>query len=377
MNVENPFLTKGYISPEYFCDREEETKALLDAVRNGRDIILYGKRKMGKSALIKHIFHKLGKKTITVWVDLLPSESFDDMLTLTANAVLDAYTKENTVGKKLWEGIKNLRPIVAYDEISGLPNVSFDIASQKARVQTFSELIRLLANTSNKVVLAFDEFQQIQNYPEKNIEEYLRTLLQSLPNVAVIFSGSDQHMLMQMFDSIDRPFYNFGQHLRLGPIDSDKYVSFIQKHFKAAKKKIEAGEIYNFIEWCNHRTMNIQIIANRLYSKRTKAITAKDIMEMRETILKEKEDIYYTLKRVVSKGQWKVIEAFANEGKVYEPYGKVFMNKYGFTNSSTIRRVVKFCLDKGLLYQGQDETASFYELDDIFLRRWIELVKIR
>ena len=376
MKLENPFITKGYVSPKYFCDREEETKSLLEAIGNNRDVVIYGKRKMGKTALIQHVFHKLGKKAITAWVDLLPSESFEDLLTLTANAVLTAYTEEDHLGKKLWTGIKKLRPTVTYDELSGTPNVSFDISNEQTKIDTFSELILLLSKSSKKVVLAFDEFQQISNYPQKNIEEYLRTLLQTLPNVIVFFSGSDQHMLLSMFSSIDRPFYNFGQYLKLGPIDSEKYVNFIQQHFLDNGKSIEKADLYNLVEWCNNRTMNIQIVANRLYSGKKKKITTDIIQRKKELILKEKEDIYYTMRRILSKGQWAVIKAFAEEGKVYEPYGKKFMKKFRFTNASTIRRVVNFCLDKGLLYQSNDGSESYFELDDIFLRRWLELIKV-
>lgn len=376
MKPDNPFMTKGYVSPEYFCDRDTETKEILSAIKNQRDLVIYGRRKMGKSALIKHVYHKLSDKSIKVWIDLLPSRNFDDMLTITAQTILHAYEEDETMGKKIWAGIKKLRPTLTYDEYSGTPNVSFDINSQKARVETFAELIKLLAQSSKKVVLAFDEFQQIQNYPEENIEAFLRTLLQSLPNVSVIFSGSDQHMLLQMFENINRPFYEFGQYMKLGPIAAEKYVVFIQDHFKKGKKKIQAAEIYDLIEWCNGRTHNIQVIVNRLYSAAIKDIKKEDVQRIKKIVIQEKEDIYYTLRRIVSKAQWRVIEAFAASGKVYEPYGKAFMKRYNFSNASTIRRVVKFCLDKGLLYQGNDETSNFFELDDIFLRRWIELTSV-
>lgn len=376
MKLENPFITKGYVSPDYFCDREEETATLLEAIKNNRDVVIYGKRKIGKTALIQHVFYKLGKKAITIWVDLLPSENFEDLLTLTANAVLAAYSEDDNVGKKLWSGIKKLRPTMTYDEFSGTPNVSFDITNEQIKIDTFSELLQLLSQSSKKVVLAFDEFQQIGNYPQKNIEEYLRTLLQTLTNVTVLFSGSDQHMLLSMFNNLDRPFYNFGQYLKLGHIDSEKYVDFIQKHFKDNKKSIDKADLYDLIEWCNNKTMNIQMVANRLFSGKKRRIDREYIEKKKQLILKEKEDIYYTMRRILSKGQWKVIEAFAEEGKVYEPYGKKFMNKFRFTNSSTIRRVVTFCLDKGLLYQSNDGSESYFELDDIFLRRWIELIKV-
>ena len=34
----NPFVYQGYESPEYFCDREAETKTLLSHLKNGRNI---------------------------------------------------------------------------------------------------------------------------------------------------------------------------------------------------------------------------------------------------------------------------------------------------------------------------------------------------
>ena len=48
----NPFLLYGYDGPEYFCDRESETKRIISALRNGRNITLLSPRRMGKTGLI-------------------------------------------------------------------------------------------------------------------------------------------------------------------------------------------------------------------------------------------------------------------------------------------------------------------------------------
>lgn len=50
--IQNPFLLKGYISPEYFCDRDIETNKIISAVENGRDLTLISPRRMGKTGLI-------------------------------------------------------------------------------------------------------------------------------------------------------------------------------------------------------------------------------------------------------------------------------------------------------------------------------------
>ena len=55
--VTNPFITGGYVSPEYFCDREKESTELLKHIENGNNITLISPRRMGKTGLIEHCFH--------------------------------------------------------------------------------------------------------------------------------------------------------------------------------------------------------------------------------------------------------------------------------------------------------------------------------
>jgi hypothetical protein len=38
--IENPFITYGYESAEYFCDREEETRQLTMLLTNGNHVAL-------------------------------------------------------------------------------------------------------------------------------------------------------------------------------------------------------------------------------------------------------------------------------------------------------------------------------------------------
>ena len=59
---QNPFIISGYISPEYFCDREEETARMLNAIENGRHITLFSPRRMGKTGLIRHLFYQSCEK---------------------------------------------------------------------------------------------------------------------------------------------------------------------------------------------------------------------------------------------------------------------------------------------------------------------------
>jgi len=55
-NIINPFIIKGYVSKEYFCDRKKELEMLHRNVQNGGNTTLISPRKMGKSGLILRYF---------------------------------------------------------------------------------------------------------------------------------------------------------------------------------------------------------------------------------------------------------------------------------------------------------------------------------
>ena len=71
----NPFVTSGYISPEFFCDREEESERLIQEI-SGNNLALISTRRMGKTGLIQHCFQQMRSCMITTrssWIFMLPS----------------------------------------------------------------------------------------------------------------------------------------------------------------------------------------------------------------------------------------------------------------------------------------------------------------
>ena len=58
LTVLNPFVVGRYVSDKYFCDREKETEFLIKQIENGRNIALISPRRMGKTGLIRHCFHR-------------------------------------------------------------------------------------------------------------------------------------------------------------------------------------------------------------------------------------------------------------------------------------------------------------------------------
>ena len=70
MKLKNPFLTAGYAGADYFCDRVDETKKLIAAIENDRNVTLIAPRRYGKTGLISNVFASLPPEYASVYIDI-------------------------------------------------------------------------------------------------------------------------------------------------------------------------------------------------------------------------------------------------------------------------------------------------------------------
>lgn len=63
--MKNPFVTNGYVSPEYFCDREKETAKIVSLLTNENNIALISPRRLGKTDLLRHCLDSRKSRSIT------------------------------------------------------------------------------------------------------------------------------------------------------------------------------------------------------------------------------------------------------------------------------------------------------------------------
>ena len=84
----NPFLIEGYKSPEYFCDRIEDTLLLKEHISNQRNVALISKRRLGKSGLIHHFFNQedIKKNYHTFYIDIYDTKISPNSPTNSVNA---------------------------------------------------------------------------------------------------------------------------------------------------------------------------------------------------------------------------------------------------------------------------------------------------
>ena len=369
--MHTPFPTTGYFGPGYFCDREEETESLIRNIRGGNSTTVVALRRIGKTALVKHLQYKLRKNYLHVYVDILSTESLSDLLNKMASAVAAMVPETSTTGRRVWKFLKSLRPVVSYDSLSGIPTLSFNL-SQEEKEKSIGEIFQFLEGLPKPVVFAIDEFQQILNYPEKMVDAWLRTHIQSLHNVVFIFSGSQQHLMKELFADPDRPFYRSTQFLKLDKIDRNAYGSFIKQKFREHDRKIDDETIASILDWADGYTYYVQLLCNRIFLTSGKEIGKNVWKEEALRLLREQEFVFFSYREGLTRSQWKLLKAIGKDGRVEKPTSNAFTTSHELGNPASVLRSLEALQRKELVFKetGADG-SSWYGVYDLLFRRWI------
>lgn len=367
-----PFPVTGYYGPAYFCNRKNETKMLLSNVRGGQSTILTAPRRIGKTSLIQHVLAKLPSGTRGVYLDILPTENMSDFLNELATAVIRNVSDKKGFGRKIWNFIKSLRPSVSFDMLTGSPQVSFTLKDQEVNNQV-EAIFAFLEKQDEKFVIAIDEFQQILTYPEKNTDAWLRTIIQKLKNVVFIFSGSQQHLMNELFTIPSRPFYNSASMLGIKRIERTVYSTFIKKKFSDNKMVIGDHVLDQIMEWTDGHTWYVQLLCNRVFLTRVGEIAETTWKDEAYRLLSEQEPVFFNYRGMLTYPQWQLLKAIALEGELFEPTGNAFIVTHTLGSPSTVLRSLQSLLRMELIYfDFTSEGKRFYKINDLFFRRWVE-----
>ena len=372
-NNMNPFILKDYAGPEYFCNRENETKRIVNAIENQRNLTMSSIRKMGKTGLIHHVFHQLNKteKFDTIYFDIYYTESLSGFINKFGSSLLaEDESFPEKIRRMIKSFIQSIRPTMSFDGLTGSPTFSFNIENESAGVRTIEEIFGFLEQRSfeKSIVIAIDEFQQIANYPENNIEALLRTNIQKLQNANFIFSGSDKQLLTSMFTDAKRPFYQSTEFMHLEEIPEIEYSAFIKDKFNANSVAFKDEAVMEALKLTRSHTYYVQFLCNKLYSSGIKEIDIEIVKQMYSDVLKENEVYYSEYRDLLTKPQWNLLIALAKEDGISKVTTSTFLKRHNLSNSATILRGIHSLMDKKMIYKKD----SKYFVYDVFFAKWLE-----
>ena len=372
IKLQNPFVTGGYVSPEYFCDREKEAEQLSKYIQNGNNVTLISTRRMGKSGLIHHCFKdaEMVKDYTTFYVDIYATKSLNDFVFLLSKNI---FNQLKSAGQKAWERflltLKSLRPEITFDE-QGMPSLVLGIGDIRKPDISLDEIFQFLNTSTKPCIVAIDEFQQITKYPETNIEALLRTYVQHSPLTRFIFSGSQRHLMGEMFGSAARPFFASTSMIYLKAIDKQRYIEFTQRHFKSSNREIttEAVEkIYDLFEgitWYIQKTLNV-LFGETAEDSRCEVAMVDEVISL---IIDSNKYTYSENMFRLPEKQGKLLIAIAKDGYVMAPTSSEFVKKHNLISASSIQAALRGLIEKDFVTRNEQG----YTVYDKFFEIWLK-----
>ena len=230
----NRYFPLGKAYGEAFCNRTKETEKLTSNVLRGVHSYLIAPRRYGKSSLAENAIQKSRLKWNKVDFHLAVTEKHAERLIL--KGVTDLIGKSISQVDKLTniikESLKNLTP--KFNINTGPLSLELEVSSQSFPAENVFEALylldKLLQKRDTKAIFLFDEFQEVGQVSQgKGIEGAIRSMAQETQNLAIIFSGSNPHLLSSMFENERRPLFRLCKKLEITRIDREHYKDHLNK----------------------------------------------------------------------------------------------------------------------------------------------------
>ena len=361
--MENPFSYSEFVTGDAFCNRGKEKKDLIYYAQNSQNILLYSHRRMGKTSLVHEVIYRLKKtkpRVNSVYIDLYGTLGENDFI----DALLTGLVQIESKLERILKQLSGLKITGSFDPVTGLPTLS---ASIKPREKPWylEKTLQVLASYSEKqkLLVVFDEFQEIAGYSEEGFEKRLRKVIQGHRNISYIFSGSQEHLLIQMFDSAKYAFYKSARSYPLQRIEMGHYVDWAKKLFKRKNVALAEDIIASIVERCDYQPMYIQQFLFDLW--RSDIIEPEVLDHIEKTVISSQTNQFVLLWNLLTQNQKKALRLVAETGG-RRIYTAERLLEAGFNSGSVLQRALSALTEKEIL--SKNDT---YQFQDVMLRKWI------
>jgi AAA+ ATPase superfamily predicted ATPase len=372
--MENPFIVTGKIKPEYFCDRVDEAKRLTGCILSGgENMVVISPRRLGKTGLIYHCFDKpeVQEQVTTLFIDILHTTSLQEFTYLMGRAVFKTLgSRSQQMMKNIIDTLRSLRGSFGYDPIQGTPTFDIKLGEITNPSYTLEEIFACLEKAEQRCIVAIDEFQQIVNYPDKNVEALLRTHIQQSANANYIFAGSERHIMGEMFLDHARPFYQSASIMSLSPISFDKYSEFIQHHFKVNHLTVIPEAINKVYQQFQGNTYYIQKTFREAFSSSVETGKTCDIAMVDNIIddmMRESGRKYSETLSRLTLPQKELLYAIADEGHAQRITSGLFIKRHYLQSASSVQAAIRKLMEYGLVTSSNGR----YYIEDQLFNYWI------
>lgn len=369
----NPFSYGGIVTGKQFCNRIQEMDDLVRAGLNGEKLFIHGERRIGKTSLLKKVMAKFSdKKVISVLINVWKCVDAADFVNVCASGFAEA---EGSAGimkrvRKLFDG---LSPAVTISD-DGRPSLTFERSAGKLSSDQLENVLKASwkiadSNRDKRLVVIFDEFQQVRLLGDDRIERLLRSVVQERSDIAWFFCGSRAHLIKQMFLDSGSPLYRSAGHYPIKAIKDEHWIPFISGKFRFTGRDISSTVTKKLLEITSGHPFYTQLLCSSLWDIcEPESVISDDMLEQAlNTLLERENSTYHTLWDSLPEQSKRMLRAIAFENPLKSPYSGEVLRNYGFTSPSSAGRAIEYLISHDLITKCR---GGGYIIIDRFLGLW-------
>lgn len=350
---------------------ELKRELINQCILSNEHLVLASPRRYGKTSLVLKVIDE--KCFPHCAIDFLPATNQqyvkNAILTGAGNLLSSILPKSGKIKRKLLDIFENMNPKIILSALGQSVELTSQETPSKSIITALINLDKAAIDVKKRVVFLMDEFQQIDSIGGSHeIEASIRHVVERSKNITYIFSGSNRHILEQMFNDKKRPLYHLCSLVKIDRIPQEDYMAYLEK---AAKKKWNQvlpttiiDQIFNLTE---RHTYYVSYLCRQLW----KLPTPPSLFDVNTTWKEYVDDqlpwITDDIGRL-SANQRSVLAGISSE-PTNEPQGQLFSNKTNLLPTS-IKRALDTLIKLNMIYQ--DANGYYYILDPAvatYLRR--------
>ncbi len=368
--MNDAFVYGSAVEGENFTDRVSETKRLKANFEHGVNTLLISNRRIGKTSLVRHVKNLVNSKKVSVvYLDIFDCRSEYDFYNKLASAVLQqTATKTEIFLQNAKTFLSRVSPKIS---LSPDPTMDFSVSLGITEKDYSPEQILNLAESiaqkqGKKIVICIDEFQQIGEFPESlTVQKRLRGVWQLQQNVSYCLFGSKKHLLTNIFQRNDMPFYQFGDAIYLSIIETKNWVPFICQKFQKQNLIISEDlakriciEVENYSSYVQQLAWNVMLNTNR-------EVTEEIIEKAMNELIAQNSALFMQQTEGLSSFQMNMLRAIASD--IHNGFTtKKVLAEYNLGTKSNISRIQKTLIDRDLVELRED---GLFINDPVF-KKW-------
>ena len=353
-----------------FTDRELESQRLKLNFENGVNSILISPRRMGKTSLVKKVMSLVDDKRVkVVYMDIYKCRSEYEFYEKFASTIIQSTaSKVDKMVETAKEFIMSIVPKVIY---SPDPSTEFALSlGINPASNTPEEILNLPERIAQKrgieIVVCIDEFQQIGEMPDTlTIQKTLRSVWQHHRHTSYCLFGSRQHMMQNLFQSRNMPFYQFGDMFFIKRIPTEKWIPFIVSRFAASNKTISTELARKICDAVDNYSSYVQQLAWNVFAVSDSIVTEQDVEDGLEATMAQSVSLFVEQTANLTSYQMNLIRAIC-QGHHQDFGSKEVTSRFELGTKSNLTKLKKALVEREII---EITEAGCYIADPLF-ERW-------